>query len=535
MILGNTVTVNQTYGGKGGAVYNYNGTFNMYSGSITGNTATYGNVFIGGPEGKYNLYSGDISENIAVYGGGVYLKDNCKFESINGDMFENLGTHSGGGIYIDSGIVNIGDSVINKNKAKEMGGGIYYKNGELCFTGNTKIDLNTIIDTDKKNNLAICKDKTIKIKDIDEATGGMSIGITRLDSSGKSSFGKFTSTCSGNELEYLFADDDEKFEIQYNSQNELELYSFYPLWVGGIHVSEHNKNDIFLNTDTGSTAIYNPNTQTLTLNNAIIKNGIKKDIPNSDYNTAWTGIYSEKNLNIILKGNNSIGVVDESIYNESNGYNIGGYSINYGIFTDDSNLTFLEGNGTGTLNIIDYSDGIKGNNITFNKNFGKLKINDLGEQPSQEMPPCAISATGEVKINGGEFDLVSELQNGITADKISINDGLVKVKAFDLAINATNKLNISDSMDVINSVYIKNETNTLKAEDEEIDNGYVTIKSNKKENPKQNETPGSNNAVGAVEQGNTKVNTPKTGDNIYLCLISIVFSIGMLLLIKKKS
>lgn len=254
----------------------------------------------------------------------------------------------------------------------------------------------------------------------------------------------------------------------------------YPIWVGEVQVTESNKNDVLGTSDEGATVVYNAEKNLLILNNANIKVGKKVDKDN--HQTFRVAIYSTKALNINIKGNNSLGEYDETKYTVDNWYVTDGYSINYGIWLEDGNLTFVKSDGNGTLDIIDYSDGIKAKNITFNNDFGKLKINDKGELPQEDVPPCAISASGDVVINGGSFELESESQNGITANKVIINGGHIKIRTnYDKnTISSYDGIIIDDNIEVINAEYIKGTTNQLWVSNIDIDDGFVTIKGTKK-------------------------------------------------------
>jgi len=72
----------------------------------------------------------------------------------------------------------------------------------------------------------------------------------------------------------------------------------YALWVGGTQVTSSNASSLL-----GGKVSYNASTNTLTLNGASITNGV--GIYDSD---AKAAIYSEGDLNIILKGNNTISI-----------------------------------------------------------------------------------------------------------------------------------------------------------------------------------------------------------------------------------
>ena len=109
-ITGGSLTGSYDYGG---GVYNY-GTFAMYGGIISGNTANYGG-------GVYNnnttstMYGGVISENTANHGGGVYC--NYAFTMTGGSIINNTANKSpSGGIYVNQPIKLSGSPVISGNK-----------------------------------------------------------------------------------------------------------------------------------------------------------------------------------------------------------------------------------------------------------------------------------------------------------------------------------------------------------------------------------------------------------------------------------
>lgn len=119
--------------GTGSGVY-VNGTFNMYGGSISGNSAIYGGGVriertIKGP--VFNMYGGEITNNKAAssggFGGGVYVCDGT-FKMSGGSITKNTvsdtkGIYYGGGMYVSesatftvSGTVNItGNTAENGN------------------------------------------------------------------------------------------------------------------------------------------------------------------------------------------------------------------------------------------------------------------------------------------------------------------------------------------------------------------------------------------------------------------------------------
>ena len=125
---------NATFTGCG--VY-VNGTFNMYGGSIAGNTVATkgGGVTVEG--GTFNMYGGTISGNNSVDGGGVYLntamdagmKYKATFNMYGGTISDNTAKY-GGGVYVNSSTFTMtGSACIAHNKAmignSGNGGGVY--------------------------------------------------------------------------------------------------------------------------------------------------------------------------------------------------------------------------------------------------------------------------------------------------------------------------------------------------------------------------------------------------------------------------
>lgn len=145
-------------GQKGRGVY-VNGTFNMYGGSITGNSTTTdynatskgGGVYVNGSSAAFNMCGGSITGNTAAQdGGGVYV-ENGKFKmtagTIGGTATENANTaKNGGGVYVvdsNPGTVptctfDMTGGSITGNKATENGGGVFAgRKGTFTMTGGT--------------------------------------------------------------------------------------------------------------------------------------------------------------------------------------------------------------------------------------------------------------------------------------------------------------------------------------------------------------------------------------------------------------
>ncbi len=136
------------------------GTFNMYGGTISGNTTTSqevgsyggGGVYISSGDsssGTFNMYGGTISGNTAKFGSGVYVSGNGKFNMSGGTISDNTAS-CGGGVYVASyssdraGTFNLSGGTISDNTASSNGGGVFVStSGKFTMSGNSKISGNT--------------------------------------------------------------------------------------------------------------------------------------------------------------------------------------------------------------------------------------------------------------------------------------------------------------------------------------------------------------------------------------------------------
>ena len=115
----------------GGGVY-VGGTFELYGGTISGNTATQGGgVYV---EGTFELYGGTIADNKAVQGGGVYVR-NGTFHLYDGQIQNNTNeaigsapsNFYGGGVRLYDGTFIMDGGEISGNSSTNGGG--------VCITG----------------------------------------------------------------------------------------------------------------------------------------------------------------------------------------------------------------------------------------------------------------------------------------------------------------------------------------------------------------------------------------------------------------
>ena len=124
---------------KGLGVHVYGGTFDMYGGSITGNSSQMGGgVYVSGG-GTFNLYGGSISGNETTgreygQGGGVYMSYGT-FNMYGGSISGNRASTYGGGVYVQDGTFNMYGGSIDNNYSETYGGGVGMGGGKFNMTG----------------------------------------------------------------------------------------------------------------------------------------------------------------------------------------------------------------------------------------------------------------------------------------------------------------------------------------------------------------------------------------------------------------
>ncbi len=179
----------------------------------------------------------------------------------------------------------------------------------------------------------------------------------------------------------------------------------YPLWVGGNQVTSKNKDDIL---GDGGKAKYDPETKTLTLNNANITNTYKR---NCIYANSLGGT-----LTISLIGSNRIGNKDAL-----NGIDA---MLTPTVITGDGNLTVSDVTNLGIMD--------EGSSIT---------IKDT--EVTVENCHFGIDGTYQFEIDNSKVTVTGGTE-GISNDKISITDSKIDVTASYVGIFAVdNKISIS--------------------------------------------------------------------------------------------
>ncbi len=241
----------------GGGVYvNYAGTFNMYGGNITGNTATGdggGGVYVYS-EANFTMYDGTISANTAtsMFGGGVYIDGSftmnggsidhnsaksgggvCVFNgnfTMTGGSIDHNSASSGGGVYNWSKMTVTGASKITDNSATSLGAGVYMYNynnrgtitvgGSANITGNMKESggSKTANDVYLSDGLYFTIDT-----DTNNPVNGMQIGVTTATAPDKDSPVKITTNGTADDAKWFIPNNTDCI-VQKNSENNyLEL------------------------------------------------------------------------------------------------------------------------------------------------------------------------------------------------------------------------------------------------------------------------------------------------------------------------
>ena len=172
-----TGKITHASGGTGCGVYISGGTFNMYGGSITGNTATDGRgrgggVYVTSGGGAFKMFGGSITDNKATDGGGVYkIGSNSTFTMTGGSITGNTADDSGGGVYVNGGSFTMSGGSISDNNVGtgENGGGVYV-NGTFTMSGG-EIRNNTAPGTGDGGGVFVNYNGTFNMSDDSRITG----------------------------------------------------------------------------------------------------------------------------------------------------------------------------------------------------------------------------------------------------------------------------------------------------------------------------------------------------------------------------
>ena len=125
------------------------------TGKVTHSNGTGSGVYV---NGTFNMYGGSISGNSAIYGGGVRIERTIKnpvFNMYGGEITNNKAASSGGfggGVYVCDGTFKMSGGEITGNTATNTGGGVYAarKGSKITMSGNARIADNEVTDSDGK-------------------------------------------------------------------------------------------------------------------------------------------------------------------------------------------------------------------------------------------------------------------------------------------------------------------------------------------------------------------------------------------------
>ena len=174
----------------GGGICNNRGNFQMYEGTIFGNTGIYGGG-VNSIGGTFNMYGGTITGNIGSTaancyncgGGGVY-NNGSEFNMYGGVISGNNSEDCGGGVFChNGGSFNMFGGEITDNKSTSDGGGVYFAStGSFNMKGTVNITKNKVGEID--NNLYLCEGKQVSASGLtSEARIGVTTAIAPTDTS----------------------------------------------------------------------------------------------------------------------------------------------------------------------------------------------------------------------------------------------------------------------------------------------------------------------------------------------------------------
>ena len=412
------ITHGESKTGRG--IYNYEGTFQMYEGTISGNTGIYGGG-VNSTWGKFNMYGGTITGNIgstAAYsyncgGGGVY-NNGSEFNMYGGVISGNNSEDCGGGVFChNGGSFNMFGGEITDNKSTSDGGGVYFAStGSFNMKGTVNITKNKVEEID--NNLYLAEGKKVSASGLtSEARIGVTTAIPPTDTSAVpiTSDSVSVNCFSSDNSDYETAiDENSKVVLKKKAAVEAPTIS-YNLWIGSMQVTSQNTS--------GTGWKYDAGTNTLTLTDYTYSGDVYEGNAGRDRAVIWCS----DDLNINLEGNSKVdakrgsdshnGEKDCAIYvkgnlniNGSGGLSagcIGGYN-EYGIYV--GNKLAINGGtiiATATLgNLAFSSTGLyAGGDLTIGSANVTAKAGELINSESEYDKSYGIEGKGSITIAQG--------------------------------------------------------------------------------------------------------------------------------------
>ncbi len=509
-IYGGTICKNTAYV-DGGAIINRDSTVVILGGAIVENTTEIGATISNYVDASLYMTGGVIEKNEADQSGGIYNLGTLSL--INAVIRNNVAANYGGGVFTDGLTTLGGKTVIASNRSTHSTDGINDSNLHINGNKKTLLAISSDTPLESGANIGItvlqndAKDwyPGIEVGSYfgDTLTGSQSdylfftnagsvkrgdvypvanwnkqyyLGEAHLITAEESEYGKlktpYASYVPGQLVTVtveatdgyaplkLFYNDGTKHLIEKTDNKycftmpdvdvvlsaEYEAIEVYDIWIGTVHVNERNYNDVLGD----ESVVFNPETNTLTLTNAVIATTGKVQGERSETSSPC-GIKSSLDmLKIVLNGDNVIG-------NPYDGEDAESLSVGFGILSVNGSVTIT---GSGNLTIHDMFAGIDAYILTITNEFtGTLTIRDLGME-SGTPPECAIESANMVSLSGGTYDLTSG-SCAINAKALSISGNVnMKLQGGVRAILAENDCTIADTLEV----YIgDDEENTIYA------------------------------------------------------------------------
>ena len=137
---------------NGGGVSVPVGTFNLYGGSITGNTRSDGpgGVYVGVDNPTFNMYGGSITGNTGSYCGGVYVGNGGVFNLYGGEITGNTAQTNGGGVYAYGAFTVSGSATVKDNRANSKTNNVYLSDKKTITIGTGGLSGQIGVTTEKK-------------------------------------------------------------------------------------------------------------------------------------------------------------------------------------------------------------------------------------------------------------------------------------------------------------------------------------------------------------------------------------------------
>ena len=166
-------------GADGGGVEVAKGSFYMYGGEISGNSANKG-AGVNVVDGTFEMHGGKICGNEAEEeGGGVRGEARTSGIRVEDGEISGNSARYGGGIYVYAdGTLAINGGSVTGNRAAQAGGGVYTGVQELGVSGSPVISGNTLSDGSTANNVYLQDPEQIKVAPGGTLSEGADIGVT---------------------------------------------------------------------------------------------------------------------------------------------------------------------------------------------------------------------------------------------------------------------------------------------------------------------------------------------------------------------